>query len=174
MKAKWYGLYTKINSEKKVVELLDRRNIENYYPTRIVTRNWNFGRKKIEQPLFPSYVFIRVEEARLDSIKKFPGVINLLFWLEQPVIIQDSEIEIIKIISSENPDIQIQKSKINFKKINDGPKIYSIEIDGIKTFKVTLRSIGYNMITQIESPKLTIISSIPNNYLTSPEANLIT
>ncbi len=174
MKANWYGLYTKINSEKKVVELLYRRNIENYYPTRVVTIKGNFGRKKMEQPLFPSYVFIRVEEARLDSIKKFPGVINLLFWLEQPVIIQDSEIEIMKIISSENPDIQIQKSKINYKKINDGPKIYSIEIDGIKTFKVTLRSIGYNMITQIESPKLTIISSIPNNYLTSPEANLIT
>lgn len=173
MGAKWFGVYTKLNCEKKVAELLNRRHIENYYPTITVKNRWNFRKKISHTPLFPSYVFVKVEENQLHSIRNFPGVINFLFWLGEPVVIQDSEIEIMKTISLENQDIKIQKTKINFKKISDGPKVSSIEVDGIKTFKVTLRSIGYHMITQIESPKLTIISSPQNNYKISPEAELI-
>lgn len=173
MKAKWYGIYTKLSCEKKVSEILNRRHIENYYPALAEKNSWSFRKKNSEKPLFPSYVFVKVEEGQLESIRHFPGVINLLFWLGQPVVIQDSEIEIMKTISSENRDIIIQKTQINFNKINDGPKISSMEINGRKTFKVKLRSIGYQMITQIESPKLTIISAIQNNnYQMPPDAEL--
>ena len=163
MKAKWYGIYTRLNCEKKVSELLSRRHIENYYPAKVVKTNWNFRKKNTEIPLFPCYVFVKAEEHQLELIRNFPDVINFLFWLGEPVVIQDSEIDIMKAISSENADIKIQKTQINLKKINDGPKVSSIEIDGIKTFKVTFNSIGYSMSTQIESPKLTIIS-LQNNY----------
>ena len=172
MKAKWYGIYTKPNCEKKVAELLNRKGIENYYPSIVLRSTLNFIKKNSHQPLFPSYVFVKVEEEQLKSIRNFPGIINFLFWLGQPVVIQDSEIEIMKTISSENPGIKIQKTKINFRKISDGPKVSSVEVDGIQTFKVTLRSIGYHMITQIESPKLTIISALQNNYKPSPEPQL--
>ncbi len=172
MKAKWYGIYTKQNCEKKVAENLNRRHIENYYPCRVLKNSWSFLKKNIEEPIFPSYIFIKVEEQQLNLLKNLPGVINLLFWLGKPVIIHDSEIEIMKAICLENPDIQIQKTNINFKKINDGPKLSSTEIDGIRTFKVTIRSIGYHMITKIESPKLTIISAFQNRYNVLPEAGL--
>ncbi len=173
MKAKWYGVYTKENCEKKVSEFLNRRHIENYYPSIVVKNKWSLIKKISEKPVFPSYVFVRAVEEQLSSIRNFPGVINLLFWLGQPVIIQDSEIEIMKSISSENPDIRIQKTKINFRKINDGPKVSSIEIDGIRTFKVTIRSIGYHMITQMDSPRLTVISRLQNNYKISSETKLL-
>lgn len=175
MKEKWYGVYTKDNCENKVSDFLNRRQIENYYPkTKMIIKNkWTLLKKNSEKPLFPSYVFVKTDEEQLSFIKNSPGVINLLFWLGHPVVIQDSEIEIMKSISSENPDIRIQKTKINLKKINEGPKISSSEIDGIKTFKVTIRSIGYNMITQIESPKLTVISSLQNNYAIPSNTELL-
>lgn len=173
MKAKWYGLYTRPNWEKKVSELLNRRKIENYYPATIVHSRLNFRIKNFEKPLFPSYIFVKVSEDQLDSIRNLSGVINLLFWLGQPVIVQDSEIEIMKTLISENPDIKIQKTKINLEKPNDGPEISSLETSGRKTFTVTLRSIGYHMITEIESPKLTVISSLQNNYTIARAADVL-
>lgn len=173
MKAKWYGIYTRPNWEKKVAELLNRRGIDTYYPTTIVQSRHNFRIKSFEKPLFPSYVFAKAAEDQLDSIRNCSGVINLLFWLGKPVVIQDSEIEVMKAVSSKNLDVKIQKTKINFKKINDGPKISSLEVAGRKTFKITLSSIGYHMITEIELPKLTIISSLQNNYTSYRETELL-
>lgn len=173
MKTKWYGVYTKPNCEKKVSDLLTRKGIENYFPCRVIKNKWNFQKKTSLEPLFPSYVFIKVEETQLESLKNLSGVINFLFWLGQPVVLQDSEIDIMKSVSSENLDIKVQKVEINFRKIYDGPKVSSVEIDGVKTFKVTLRSIGYHLITQIESPKLTIISALQNKYKISPEAEFL-
>ncbi len=173
MKTKWYGVYTRPNCEKKVSDLLTRKGIENYFPCRLTKSKWNFQRKTLLEPLFPSYVFMKVEESQLETLKNLSGVINFLFWIGQPVVIQDSEIDIMKSVSSENLDIKIQKTKINFQKIHEGPKVSSVEIDGVKTFKVTLRSIGYHLITQIESPKLTIISALQNNYKISHETEFI-
>ncbi len=170
MKANWYGIYTKQNCEKKVAEFLNRRGIENYYPARIV-KNWSFV--KSVQPLLPCYVFVRTEENQLSTIKNFPGVINFLFWLGQPVVIQDSEIEIMKVVFSENTDVEVRKTEINFTKINDGPKISSSETDGMKTYKITLCSIGYTMITRTVSPKVTVISSLQNNYTIHPGSELL-
>ncbi|MEP6584175.1 MAG: transcription termination/antitermination NusG family protein [Ginsengibacter sp.] len=173
MKAKWYGIYTKQNCEKKVVECLNRRQIENFYPTRIVKSRSALLRRPFEEALFPSHVFVKIEEHRLKTLKALPGVINYLFWLDSPIVINDSEIELMKVILAENRDIRIQKTKINFNKINDGPKISSLELDGIKSFKITLRSLGYHMITQMELPKLTIIPAIQNTHKTSAELELL-
>ena len=163
MKAKWYGVYTKMNCEKKVSDFLTRRKIENFYPSITIPNKWGLIKKYTASPILPSYIFVHTDEDQLATIKECTGVINFLYWIGKPVVIQDAEIEVMKSISAGIAPVKVQKSKINFEKMEHGPKISSIEVDGVRTFKVTIRSIGYSIITQIDSPKLSLFLSPGSN-----------
>ncbi|HEX6432075.1 MAG TPA: transcription termination/antitermination NusG family protein, partial [Niastella sp.] len=57
---RWYAVYTHAKWEKKVADLLTRKNIENYCPLNKVVRQWTDRKKIIYEPLFTSYVFPRI------------------------------------------------------------------------------------------------------------------
>ena len=56
----WYALYTKSRHEKIVDQGLKRRDIETFLPLRKITRRWSDRKKVIEDPLFKSYLFVRI------------------------------------------------------------------------------------------------------------------
>jgi transcription antitermination factor NusG len=58
----WYALYTKPRWEKKVHALLTDKKIESYCPLNKVRKKWSDRMKTVEEPLFKSYVFVRVNE----------------------------------------------------------------------------------------------------------------
>lgn len=58
----WYLIYTKPRHEKKVQTQLAEKSINTFLPTRKVLRNWHDRKKYIDEPLFPSYVFIYLND----------------------------------------------------------------------------------------------------------------
>jgi transcription antitermination factor NusG len=59
MKKHWYAIYTNPRWEKKVDKLLTEAGIESYCPLNTVMRKWSDRMKKVEEPLFKSYVFVQ-------------------------------------------------------------------------------------------------------------------
>ncbi len=53
----WYVVYTKARHERKVAENLAAKGIETYCPLKIQTKYWTDRKKRIEVPLFSSYLF---------------------------------------------------------------------------------------------------------------------
>ncbi|WP_366184876.1 UpxY family transcription antiterminator [Flavobacterium ovatum] len=92
----WYVVYTKPKWEKKVAEQLRKLEIECYCPLVIKERQWSDRKKKIEVPLFNSYVFVRLKEADRNLVFQSVGVVRYLFWLGKPAIVRAEEIETIK------------------------------------------------------------------------------
>lgn len=92
----WYVLYTKPKWEKKVAERLMQIGVECYCPLITQVRQWSDRKKKIEVPLFNSYVFVQLSEIDRNSVFNIPGVVRYLFWLGKPAIVRDEEINIIK------------------------------------------------------------------------------
>lgn len=92
----WYVVYTKPKWEKKVAEQLDALGIENYCPLITQVRQWSDRKKKIEVPLFNSYVFVQLADADRNLVFQSTGVVRYLFWLGKPAIVRDEEIAIIK------------------------------------------------------------------------------
>lgn len=92
----WYAIYTKPKWEKKVSEKLNQIGIECYCPLVIQVKQWSDRKKKIEVPLFNSYVFVRLQDADRNSVFQVAGAVRYLFWLGKPAIVKDEEIEIIK------------------------------------------------------------------------------
>lgn len=89
----WYALYTESRQEKKVTARLAQLGIEVYCPLIIQERQWSDRKKKVEVPLLPSYVFVNVEPNHREQVFQVSGVVRYLYWLGQPAIIKDAEIE---------------------------------------------------------------------------------
>jgi transcriptional antiterminator RfaH len=92
----WYVVYTKPKWEKKVAEQLTKFGIECYCPLITQVRQWSDRKKKVEVPLFNSYVFVQLADADRNSVFQSIGAVRYLFWLGKPAIVRDEEIAIIK------------------------------------------------------------------------------
>lgn len=92
----WYVIYTKPKWEKKVAQRLLEIGIESYCPVITQIKQWSDRKKKVEVPLFNSYVFVKLLESERNSVFQISGVVRYLFWLGKPAIVRDEEINIIK------------------------------------------------------------------------------
>lgn len=92
----WYVVYTKPKWEKKVADRLQEIGITVYCPMVTQMRQWSDRKKKVTVPLFPSYLFIQIEDKNRAAVFEVTGVIRYLFWLRKPAIVKPAEIESIK------------------------------------------------------------------------------
>jgi transcription antitermination factor NusG len=92
----WYVIYTKPRWEKKVYSLLIDKEIEAYCPLNRVRRKWSDRIKWVEEPLFKSYVFVKVTEENLTGVRLINGVVNFVYWLGRPAVVKNKEIETIR------------------------------------------------------------------------------
>ena len=104
---KWYAVYTKPRWEKKVAKLLDESGVTNYCPLNKVTRQWSDRKKVVLEPVFKSYVFVKVEEAKKWDLKHIDGILNYVYWLGKPAVIKEEEIDIIRKFLNEFSDVEV-------------------------------------------------------------------
>ena len=105
----WYAIYTKSRCEKKVHTTLLQKGIESYCPTTIVKKQWTDRVKKIKQPLFTSYLFVKITIDQQQQIRETAGVVNFVYWLGKPAQIKAVEIEAIKNFIEKNKIIFVEK-----------------------------------------------------------------
>ena len=92
----WYVLRTKPQHEIKVAQRIAKLDLEVYCPVMKVVRQWSDRRKKIEVPLFRSYVFVHLKPSEKNLVYDVPGILGFLNWLQKPAIVQKDEIDTIK------------------------------------------------------------------------------
>ena len=160
---KWYAVYTKPRCEKKVADLLTKKGIENYCPLNRVQKQWSDRKKIILEPLFTSYVFVRIGAVEQLAVRQTSGILNFVYWLSKPAVIKNEEIEIIKRFLSEHTCITLEKVAVN---VNDMVRIVTgpfMEQEGqvisvkSKTVKVMLPSLGYWMHAEVETANVKVI-----------------
>jgi len=67
-----------------------------YCPVKRRKQRWSDRWKWVEEPLFGSYLFVKVAEEEREAVLRVPGVVRYLFWLGKPAVVRDEEIERIK------------------------------------------------------------------------------
>ena len=177
MKNNWYVLYTKSRCEKKIADLLSKRNVENYCPLNRVYRQWSDRKKMVTEPLFNSYVFIHACEEELNAIKKLSNnIVNVVYWLGKPAIIKNEEIEQIRFFLNEYSNVTIEKQPVRMNemvRIIKGP-FRNLEgtVAAIKNNMVVLSlpSLGYKMMAEVNLSNIEILNkdfSRQNNFETT-------
>jgi transcription antitermination factor NusG len=92
----WYVAYTYPRHEKAVREQLESKFIETFLPTFVSEKRWKDRRVRIQAPLFPGYVFTRIDLAERSKVLATPGVVRMLSSNGAPVRIDESEIEAVR------------------------------------------------------------------------------
>ena len=96
MNKHWYVFYTKSRQEKKVRDLLAKSGYDVFLPMQKVMRQWSDRRKKVEVPLFNSYIFVRDFEYRIGEILQTPGVAWNIRHNGRPAILRQEEYDLIQ------------------------------------------------------------------------------
>jgi transcription antitermination factor NusG len=75
----WFATYTTCRHEKRVAQHLTQRGIDHYLPLYSAERKWRDGsRVKLELPLFPCYIFVRIGRSERVNVLSVPGTLSLV------------------------------------------------------------------------------------------------
>jgi transcription antitermination factor NusG len=158
----WYAIYTTSRWEKKVHARLSDAGLESYCPLNTVTRKWSDRIKKVEEPLFKSYVFVRIADGEKQSVLSTPGVVNFVYWLGKPAIIRDHEINEIRRFLGEYENVEVIQLD---QPIQPGARVritsglmMDHEATALKvhnrTVEVLIESIGFKLRATVEKKRL--------------------
>jgi transcription antitermination factor NusG len=120
--------------------------------------------KLVEEPLFKSYVFVKVEEDNKIDVRMTDGVVNFVYWNGKPAIIKEREIETIKKFLNEHFDVTAIKLELKPDQkvvvtagafMDKHAKILEVKN---KVVKVLIESLGYILVAEIDKSKLALIN----------------
>lgn len=161
---RWYAIHTRYKWEKKVASVLCERGIENYCPVYNVRRRWSDRLKMIEQPLFKSYVFVKIRQEQRTAVRMINGVLNFSYRNGKPAVIKEKQIEAIRFFLNEYKNIEIIK-------IADDNVQPMIGLQGLvyntpvlttlknKRVLLSIKSIGYVMVAHKQESNLIPVSN---------------
>ncbi len=94
---RWYAAYTCANHEKQVAQQLRNRGVEHFLPLYDAVHRWKDRRVRLQLPLFPGYVFVRLPLRDRLEVLQIPSVIRLVgFGGGLPASLPEREIEILR------------------------------------------------------------------------------
>lgn len=139
MEKKWYQIYTKSNTEKKLYKKILAHGFQVFIPIRLIKKKWCDRVKIIEEPALKSYLFAKLSNDDMRLVEKFKGFCFFVTYgcLNKSIRnqemtypdITDTTIKMISIILTEYPTANWKKSML-FK----GNKVKFIE-GSLKSFQ---------------------------------------
>jgi transcription antitermination factor NusG len=161
LSSKWLAVYTRPRWEKKVNQLLKEKGMESYCPLNKVRKKWSDRVKIVEEPLFKSYVFVKVNDKDRSAVRMTAGAINFVYWQGKPAVIREKEIVSIKKFLDEYENVEAKPIDL---RVNQRVRITTgtlMDQEGKvldlhrKTAKVAIDSLGYILVAYIDRTKLT-------------------
>ena len=90
---RWYAAYTRANHERRAHEQFLNRSVDSFLPTYVSVRRWKDRRIRLQMPLFPGYVFVRIPLCERLRVLEVPCVARLVGFNGVPVAINEDEVE---------------------------------------------------------------------------------
>ena len=96
-KRRWFAVFTVPQNEKSALKHLEMRDVESFLPTYETLRIWkNRQRKKCVLPLFPSYLFVRINQCERSTVLQAPGVLHIVGNGRHSVPLEDTQVEFLR------------------------------------------------------------------------------
>jgi len=92
----WIAVYVAPHCERTVSRSLAEKGYSEFCPVFLQRKKWSDRTKILERPLFPRYVFCRMESMGCGLIVTTPGVVKILGHNGVPSFIPDDQISALK------------------------------------------------------------------------------
>ena len=97
-KKTWFAAYTAPRHEKFVQAQLTAKQIQSFLPLYTVVRRWKNGvRREIQHPLFPGYVFVRLDANERLPVLQTAGVVYIVGNGTSPLPVDDQEMHALRV-----------------------------------------------------------------------------
>ncbi len=158
----WHVVYTCPNNEKKVHNELHRHNIISFLPMVNVVRQRSDRQKKLQVPLFRSYLFVKIPQGQRYRVLNFSGVVNFVTYNGAPAILKEHEIDTInKFLAN---DVNICTEEPTPLGVGEKVRVVVGPLNGIEG--VVLQKKGdKRLFVELKTIHQTVSVDIPLNYL---------
>ena len=96
----WRAFYTRPRNEKKVADRLAARGVDVCLPLRTVVRQWSDRKKRVQEPLFPSYLFAHVDERGRLAVLQDPAVVTTVSFGGALAEVRPEEIDALRALEA--------------------------------------------------------------------------
>ena len=93
---RWYAAYTCVQHERRIAYQLQQKSVEFFLPLYEAVHKWKDRRKRVELPLFPGYIFVRIPLRDRLQVLEIPSVVRLVGFDGPPTPLPDAEIELLR------------------------------------------------------------------------------
>lgn len=160
----WYAFQTSAHHEKVIASQCEHRGIEYFLPLYQTIHRWKDRRKKVELPLFPGYIFVRLPLRDRLKVLQLRGVSHLVGFGGQIPNLPDREIEALRAGLSKVPAAPHPYLKVGRRvRVRSGPfeglEGILIGKDGDTRMVVSVDLIMRSMILDIDGAELEMIAT---------------
>ena len=156
----WYAILTKTGREKNATLLLENSGFECYLPVSKSSRKWSDRVKEIDVPLFPGYLFCRMNPNDRLPVLITPGVVQIVGRGKTPIPIEEQEIAAIQRVSNSGlstmPWPYLQVGQVA--RIEEGP------LQGMSGIVVRIKS-GLKLVLSVQLLQRSIAVEIDRNWI---------
>jgi transcription antitermination factor NusG len=120
---KWYAIYTRPRHEKKVYDLLIEKKQEVFLPMVTQVRLWKDRKKKVDMPLFTSYLFVNFDYKYRFDILQTHGIVKIVNFNGVPAVIPDWQIESLRRMLERPESVRLENyiRPGEYVEVTDGP-----------------------------------------------------
>ncbi len=166
----WMLVNTKVNAERKVCNMLQKKRIEYYCPQTKFDSSNQFNKLARTRPLFDRLLFVQITKQQQAMVKLIDGVMNFLYWLGEPVTVKNETLTIVHRFCTENDLISVEKIAVDsyteVQNLVEETSMVNEKGQVLKVYsKILLPSIGFVLVTELRQPEMELMQvSDANSY----------
>jgi transcriptional antiterminator RfaH len=158
----WHLVYTKPHHEKKVQSRLTTLKINSFLPLTKILRTWHDRRKYVEVPLFPSYLFVQLEDARGYYVgMESEGFLYYVKMGKEVARVRESVIYNLRLITQQDLDLEVSSQRFQ---PGEHVVIKQAPLTGLNCEVVQYNS-KQRLLVKIELLNRSVLITLPESYL---------
>jgi transcription antitermination factor NusG len=151
----WHVLYVRSRHEKAINEELVEDGYKTYLPVDKVLRYYSNRKRWVEEPVFKSYLFVKIKRNQLYDIKKnYKYVVSWVKFAGEPAVVSENILLFIKKMLLNKLSYEVENgenvkvgTKIKLKEgAFKGQEGEIVELRGKKKFVVAIKTIGIKLV----------------------------
>ena len=164
LKKGWYVIYVRSRHERKVHESLINNKLQSFLPLIKTVKNWSDRKKLTETPLFPSYVFVKINSSKeFFNALSIDGVCDFIRFGREYALVKECEIENIKLLLSSDYKIGIEGNH-QIPKVGELKKIEQGPLKGLECEILRINNKS-KIVVRLDSIQQNITTIVPSEYL---------
>jgi len=156
----WFAILAKTGRERNATMLLENSGYECYLPVSKFVRRWSDRMKEVEVPLFPGYLFCRMNPHNRLPVLMTPGVIQIVGVGKTPIPVAEQEIAAIQRVGKSGlPTMPWPYLEVgNVVRIEEGP------LDGLTGVVLKIKS-GLKLVLSVSLLQRSVAVEIDRRWI---------